>query len=137
MGIGFVARDCDGLVHGGAMQTTCNVVDPAWGELAALISGIVWAMDKGLTHVTFKGDSASIINKIKTGQEDITTLGFKIKEGVRLLNTRNEYNIRWCHRSCNSVADTLSNFALNNDCNNFFEMDIPEIIHNLIIQDSL
>lgn len=38
VGMGFIAKDGDGFVHRGGMQTTCNVVEPAWWELAVLIS---------------------------------------------------------------------------------------------------
>lgn len=132
-----MARDSDGFVHGGGMHFTCNMAGPDWGEVEAVLCGIKWAISRNLDHVIFEGDCVSVFDRVSKSCEDVTLLGFKIKECVSLLNSGANYIMRWCHRSSNTVANRLSKFSFDNACTLSFNMDSLEIFQTLLIQDSL
>lgn len=85
----------------------------------------------------FKDDCTSVLNRVSKPREDVMLLGYKIQECVSLLNSKENYTVRWYARACNTVANYLSRFALENMYTAFFSMDIPDMIQSLVILDSI
>lgn len=130
-----IGRDCDGFVLGGCLRFKNDIACMDWVELDAIWDGLVWAINKNITHISLEFDCASMVNRINHQREDITFLGHYI-EGIRSLH-RNffEVEIWWFHRDCNKIADKLSLLATDSCYNSDFNMDYPRDIHYLIISD--
>lgn len=120
----------------GGMQFKEYVAGASWEEVEALLFGINLEIDNNISPVIIEGDYVDATNRNVKPREDVTLLGFKIQECVRLINSIDNCTIRWCPRGCNTVTNKLSKNALVNKCNVSFRRDIPEIIQSLIIHDS-
>lgn len=108
-----------------------NVASADWAEVECFSRCLTWAKNKGWANI------ASIINKINSSCEDITVLGFMVRQCKQTLLDLNNCKVAWCNRTCNKVADFLSQLSLQNSCNFFFDLDYPSEIQNLIIKDSV
>lgn len=135
-GLGFIARDEEGFVHGGGICFMPNVINTDWVEGESLYRCLTWAKDKEWENIVFEGDSASIINRVNSNRADITVLGCKIRQCREIILSFNNCKIMWCNRVCNKVVDCLSHLSLQKNCNFFFDMDYPYEIQNFVIKDS-
>lgn len=72
----------------------------------------------------FEGDSANVINRVTYPRDDVKLLGYKIQDCVRIFKNNENYVFKWYTRSCNTVANCLSRYALENMYDLFFNMDI-------------
>lgn len=137
VGIGVVARDCEGFVLGGKLSYRENVANIGWAEMEAIRDGILWACDKSITKTILESDSASMINRIKSKHEDFTIIGYYIKEIREMVVFGLDCDFNWSGRKSNKTADRLSEFALHNQCNFFFfGMDYPKKNYSIVIDDS-
>lgn len=132
MGIGIIARGREGFVIGGMVRYKEEWLPAEWAELEALREGIKWVSENNFTQVIFESDCASLVNRISRNSEDVTILGYRIREAKSLLNSFAETKIIWVHRNYNWVVDALSRIAIEKHLSFSFNMDYPHDIHDFI-----
>lgn len=123
IGIGLIARDEDGFVHGGAALFKQCAACPAWGEAEGLMQSITWAKQNDVSGVMFEGDCADIINRLNSSKDDITLTGFVLENCKKMLKQFDYFKIKWVPRNCNKVADKLSELALGQQWNMSFNLE--------------
>lgn len=136
-GIGVVARDSDGLVIGGCTCFVENLSTCEWVEVEAVKAGCLWALENDLNDVIIESDCASIINKLNSKKEDLTVLDYFITKVKNLVPHGLNFKFNWGARSMNKLAGRLSEMAIRDRSNTFFNMDYPSQIHNTVICDSI
>ncbi|MBA0791243.1 hypothetical protein Gohar_015835 [Gossypium harknessii] len=135
IGFGVIIRDCDGFVIGGGTGFKYELTTSEWAELYALEEGVLLIHSFNVENVIFETDCASIVNRIRKRNKDITVIGHRIKEIRRSMELFSKVEVNWINRSCNKVADFICNFALSNSCNMSFGMDYPKDSHDFVILD--
>lgn len=85
-GVGFIARDTKGFMHGGGMFLMQDVASAAWAEAECFLRSLEWARRKILSRVIFEGDCAAIINRITNKREDIIAMGFLLRQCRDIIN---------------------------------------------------
>ncbi|KAK5811548.1 hypothetical protein PVK06_026891 [Gossypium arboreum] len=85
----------------------------------------------------FRSDCPSLANRVKKRREDITIIGYRIKEILKTMEMFNNAAVNWIYRSCNKVVDFICKYAIINDCTLVFGMDYLKEIHDLVIDDSI
>ncbi|MBA0582009.1 hypothetical protein Gorai_024163 [Gossypium raimondii] len=131
--LGIIARVSYDFVLSGRASFTNKVVNPKWVELDALIDGFRLAHFLNVDKVIFELGCASIVNRFSDHKEDITILGYRIKEARKLLDSLFFVEVKWVNQSCNKLADSLCNLSLLKRCNLNFDMDYSSDIHNIVI----
>lgn len=136
IGIGVIARDRDGFVLGGIASCKAEHMSAEWAELCALVEGINLVRTNNFEMVIFETDYASIVNRFRKNQEDVTIIVHRFKVIMYMLDSFSEVDVKWIERSRNKVADHLSRLALTKKCNLLFGMEYPSDIHHIVIFDS-
>ncbi|MFQ6626119.1 hypothetical protein Gotur_006364 [Gossypium turneri] len=133
----LIVRDFDGFVlsEGWGFKDEDMTVD--WEKLYALEESLKITRSLNIPNAIFETDCASLANKVKKGKEDITIIGYHIKEILKTMEMCNNAAVNWINRSCNKVADFICKYAIINDCTLVFGMDYPKEIHDLVIDDSI
>ncbi|MBA0608601.1 hypothetical protein Godav_020798 [Gossypium davidsonii] len=134
--LGIIARVSYDFVLSGRASFTNKVVNPKWVELDALIDGFRLAHFLNVDKVIFELGCASIVNRFSDHKEDITILGYRIKEARKLLDSLFFVEVKWVNQGCNKLADSLCNLSLLKRCNLNFDMDYSSDIHNIVISDA-
>ncbi|KAL0012947.1 hypothetical protein SO802_000016 [Lithocarpus litseifolius] len=110
-GIGVIIKDCDGEVFG-ALSLPIPLSQSV-DELEALACrrAVRFAWEIGLSRVTFKGDSATVIQAITRSDSDFLPFG-NIIDDIRHLVSAFQFS-DFCHVNCgcNIVADALAKRA--------------------------
>lgn len=132
----MLARDCDLFVTKSCRKHLVNVTSGAWEETKAVRAGCTCAMERNAGDVIVEGDCANVMNRLNNNKEDITTLGFIIKEIKNLNSHFHKISFKWSVRSCNKTTDCLSEIPIRKQCNYNFDMDYPMEIHDFVISDS-
>lgn len=135
-GVGFFACDTEGFVHGGGIFFMQDVTNVEWAEAKGLSKSLEWARGKNLSNIIFEGDCAAIINRVSNMREDITTIGFMLSQCRDIIKDLVECSVKWCPRSCNRVANSLSKIGLANHRNSFSDLDFLSEVQHLVISDS-
>ncbi|KAI9169470.1 hypothetical protein LWI28_012764 [Acer negundo] len=113
VGIGLVIRDHQGMV---LMATSTQCIHARYGPLvakaAAILRGVILAIETGLTPFVVETDALGVANLVKAGFAPSADIGLII-EGIlfRLWNFGGE-TVVYVFRNANFVADTLSKMAL-------------------------
>ncbi|MBA0605352.1 hypothetical protein Godav_017938 [Gossypium davidsonii] len=108
-----------------------------WAELYALEESINLARDNSWARVEFESDCASLVNRLRRPNVDLSTFGHRIRDLLSNLNPRFSFNFKWAPRWCNKAADQLCSWALTNNCTETFDMDYPREIHNIVLNDDI
>ncbi|MBA0877477.1 hypothetical protein Goshw_013022 [Gossypium schwendimanii] len=74
IGIGVIPRDSDGFVLGGNVGVKGEHMCVEWAELSVLIEGTNWDRSHNYNKVIFEFNCASLVNRFRKHQEDITIL---------------------------------------------------------------
>ncbi|MBA0579417.1 hypothetical protein Gorai_021675, partial [Gossypium raimondii] len=80
IGFGVIIRDCDGFVIGGGTGFKYELTTSEWAGLYALEEGVLLTHSFNVENVIFETDCASIVNRIRKRNKDITVIGHRIKE---------------------------------------------------------
>lgn len=136
-GMAFITRDEEGFVHGGGVFFNSTVASAVWAEVDCFSWCLTWANNKGWVNIYFERDCSSIINRVNSSREDITALGFMIRQCGQFLLSLNNCEVVWCNRICNKVANSLSRLGLQNCYDFFFDLDFSSEVQNLVIKDSI
>lgn len=134
--VGFVACNTEGFVYGGGIFFMQDVVSAEWAEVEGLIKSHEWAKRENMLKIIIEGDCAVLINRVSKMREDITTIGFMLRQCRELIKEFADCCVIWCPCTCNRVADSLSKIGLAKICNLFFYLDFPSEVQNLVISYS-
>lgn len=80
--------------------------------------------------VIIESDNSSTINCIKVRRDDITTFDYLVNIIKEMVRDLPNFRFEWNGQENNRVVDSLSNLALQDKCNVFFDMDYLGDIHN-------
>ncbi|MBA0557223.1 hypothetical protein Golob_014302, partial [Gossypium lobatum] len=69
--------------------------------------------------------------KLYAFEEDITIIGYRIKEAFKTMEMFTTTAVNWANCSCNKIAAFICKNAITNNCNLVFGMDYPKDIHDL------
>ncbi|KAK5839500.1 hypothetical protein PVK06_008297 [Gossypium arboreum] len=137
MSFGIIARDSYGFLLSRKVSFTNKKVNPKWAELDALIDGFQFAHLLNVDKVIFESGCTSIVNRFCGHNEDVSILGYWIKEAYKLLDSFLFTEIKWINRGCNKLVDFRCNWSILKRCNFKFDMDYPSDIHNIVILDEI
>ncbi|KAH1097294.1 hypothetical protein J1N35_014215 [Gossypium stocksii] len=136
-GFDAIARDQDGFVLGGCYKFAEKSMEVTWVELEAFTEGLKLATQLNMARLILESDNVRLVNAINKRMEDITILGQRINQECIVFNSFSSIKINWIGRKSNIVADELSNLAIKNRADLYFEMEYPLDIHNNIINDAI
>ncbi|MBA0583688.1 hypothetical protein Gorai_014535, partial [Gossypium raimondii] len=136
-GLNVIVRDFDGFVLSGGWGFKDEDMTVDCEKLYALEESLKITRSLHIPNAIFETDCTSLVNKVKKGREDITIIGYHIKEILKTMEMCNNAIFNWINRSCNKVADFICKYAIINDCTLVFGMDYPKEIHDLVIDDSI
>ncbi|MBA0761157.1 hypothetical protein Gotri_023840 [Gossypium trilobum] len=119
------------------VDVTVNSYGTSLGIIARVSYDFVLSGRASFTNkVIFELGCASIVNRFRDHKEDITILGYRIKEARKLLDSLFFVEVKWVNQGCNKLADSLCNLSLLKRCNLNFDMDYSSDIHNIVISDA-
>ncbi|KAK5784465.1 hypothetical protein PVK06_038989 [Gossypium arboreum] len=137
LSFGLVARDHDGFVLGGRAGMVAQNVQTEWAEFHALVESFKFARSRNWLKLEFETDCASLVNRLNRRWADLSTMGYSIRENIKILDFCDSYHFAWAPRSCNKVADSLCKWAQALNCIKDFDMDYPVEIHDVILSDAI
>lgn len=79
-GMGVVGHDSDGFVIGGCLHFKSETMGVEWAELDAIQTGLTWAIDKILLHISLESDYVRLVNRINSCHDYITLIGYRVLE---------------------------------------------------------
>ncbi|MFQ6640770.1 hypothetical protein Gotur_015987 [Gossypium turneri] len=126
------------LCSGGAGVLENNA-GAEWAELQALAECLELARERRWLKLDLETDCANLVNRLKWVRLDFSTYGVRIRQ---LLNSFDpcisfNFNFVWTPRCCNKAADKLCHWAFKNNCTKAFDMDYPNEIHAVILNDAI
>ena len=110
-GIEVVIRDWRGDVVAALSMPTALASTVADLEALACRRAVMFAAEKDLQNVIFKGDSVSVINAIVQENPVLTSYGDIVDDIRSLVSIFQSFQFVFVHRSCNVVADALAKKA--------------------------
>ncbi|OVA15750.1 Reverse transcriptase zinc-binding domain [Macleaya cordata] len=132
-----VARDFQGVFHGCGTLYNAVICDPLEAEAQAFLLGIECARRLNLSHCIIEGDAQLIVHYISYSEQLIP---WKIRPMI--LNIQDsissflDIKFQFVHRSGNSVAHELAQFALKFKISDWWwSSDPPSCIVNLLSAD--
>ncbi|MBA0597709.1 hypothetical protein Gorai_007508 [Gossypium raimondii] len=137
MSFGLVARDHDGFVLGGQVGVKDKNVQAEWAELHVLEESISFARTKNWLMLEFESNCISLVNRLTRMKADFSTMGHRIQEILKLLDSFSNVSFVWALRCCNKTADYLCDWAIVNNCTKDFNMDYLLEIHDIILRDAI
>lgn len=135
MSFGLVARDHDGFVLGSRASVKDKNVQAEWAELHVLEESISFARTKNWLRLEFESDCVSLVNQLTRMKADFSTMGHRIQEILKLLDSFSNVSFVWALRCCNKAADYLCDWAIVNNCTKDFNMDYLLEIYDIILSD--
>ncbi|KAK5811784.1 hypothetical protein PVK06_027156 [Gossypium arboreum] len=133
----LVARDHDGFVLGGRARMVAQNVQAEWAEFHVLVESFKFARSRNWLKLEIETDCASLVNRLNRRWVDLSTMGYSIRENIKILDFCDSYIFVWAQRSCNKAADSLCKWAKALNCIKDFDMDHPVEIHNVILSDAI
>ncbi|MBA0552382.1 hypothetical protein Golob_023198, partial [Gossypium lobatum] len=107
VGYGDIARDTDGFVLAGCYGFAIKALDAIWAELEMLTMGLNLTSKLNAPKLIMEFDSATLINKVKKRDQDVTILGRYVKKECMALRNFELVHFNWIDRSNNEAADLL------------------------------
>ena len=132
-GISVIVHN-DGGETKGALSSS---IPMAVADLKALacLKVVQFALELGLTHVVFEGDSIVIINALPHGVGDMASFG-NILDNIRMHFAVFQFvEFVYVNRSCNTVADALAKKAKSDVGVQVWLNDLPADIASLVLRD--
>lgn len=134
-GIGVVIRDAAGKVVG-ALSERINL-PPTVEDVEALACkrAIAFAIELGLHHVVFEGDSATIIKYLQADTPCMASFGIVIANSLSLASQLDSVSFIHVRRMGNAVADRLAKLATRFDSPHVCVEDTPIEVDPLVLID--
>ncbi|XP_057811795.1 uncharacterized protein LOC131026035 [Salvia miltiorrhiza] len=110
-GLGIVLCDAENNQFGYRLGFLKGVFMVEEGEAHAILEGLRFSVEKGLTDVVVEMDCRRIFWRLHNREDDISLLGDILKEIYSIVDSLNQVEFSWCPRVDNSVADSLANYA--------------------------
>ncbi|KAL5827457.1 hypothetical protein ACOSQ4_019254 [Xanthoceras sorbifolium] len=133
IGLGFVVRDAEGFVLAAGAQPLQFCVSPLVAEAMAILRGIQFASEMGISPIMVESDSLSVINIITSHAFPLSDVGVVISDIYRSIEALNDFKIIFASRQANSVAHGLAKLALSLSDASFWLEDYPPCIENLVL----
>ncbi|MBA0688485.1 hypothetical protein Goari_006269 [Gossypium aridum] len=92
MSFSLVARDHDGFVLGGRADVLDRNVQAEWAKLYVLEESINLARAKNWLRLEFESNYASLVNRLSKTNVDFSTMGYRIRELIKLLDPSFSFN---------------------------------------------
>ncbi|MBA0811000.1 hypothetical protein Gohar_002940 [Gossypium harknessii] len=108
-----------------------------WAELLAMEESLNFSRLNNWKNLALESDCTSLVNRFNKRNNDLTLLGYRLREIHRQSFYFRFFNFRWAPRCCNKVADFICNWAKVNNCNMDFNMDYPSEIHEIVLNDAI
>ncbi|XP_012442051.2 uncharacterized protein LOC105767072 [Gossypium raimondii] len=134
---GIIARDHEGFILGGRAGVLNRSYSAEWAEFYALEESVNLAKENLWARVDFESDCASLVNRLRRPNVDLSTLGYCIRDLLSNLNPSFSFVFKWAPRCCNKAADQLCCLAFTNNCTETFDLDYPREIHNIVLSDAI
>ncbi|KAJ8421285.1 hypothetical protein Cgig2_023857 [Carnegiea gigantea] len=109
-GWGFVVRNSNGEVVMAGVQQGWGFAGSEVEEARACIFGLKTATEAGFTNLVLEGDYLPLIQKLKNKQVPNNTLGFFIREILRLVSFCNFFAWSFVERGGNRAAHDLAHW---------------------------
>ncbi|XP_039008464.1 uncharacterized protein LOC120136527 [Hibiscus syriacus] len=139
--MGVVARDSNGMVHGGMAKQIDPPNTTESTKAFAFTQGIRLAIENGWNNVLIKGDAISVVNRLSNRllnkTQDVSTIRLLLNEARSLLDDSPSFKVHYVYREANRVAHRLAQWALSNHNPIWFFLDEPECIKQLVIVDAI
>ncbi|KAG8499217.1 hypothetical protein CXB51_005653 [Gossypium anomalum] len=107
MSFGLVARNHDSFVLSGWVGVLEKNVQAEWAELHALEESFNFARTRNWLKLEFEFDCVSLVNWLNRMKADFSTMGYSIRESLKMLDPCVNFSFVWAPRCCNKVADYL------------------------------
>ncbi|MBA0696043.1 hypothetical protein Goari_002630 [Gossypium aridum] len=108
-----------------------------WAELLAMEESLKITGLNNWKNLELESDCASLVNRFNKRNNDLTLLGYRLREIHRQSLYFSFFNLRWAPRCCNKVFDFICNWAKVNNCNMDCNMDYPSEIHDIVLNEAI
>jgi ribonuclease HI len=137
-GWGFIIRDANGEPMGAGAGSIPQANDALQTEAIACLTGLQWAQSWGITRLQVETDSQLLLQAIKGESQNLAVNGHLFREIKYLANMYfNYFDVCYCPRTCNNVADVLASFGVNlgSDSPVIWLEEMPEFVKNLVASE--
>jgi ribonuclease HI len=137
-GWGFIIRNSDGHSMGAGAGHIPYAYDALQTEAVACLASLQNAQMWGMMKVQVETDSQLLVQAIKGRNQDMAVNGSLFRE-INFFASLNfsMFEIKYCPRSCNKVADALANYGAKLGQSNavIWPEDTPEFVNVLLASD--
>ena len=136
-GIGIVIWDSIGDLIGVMASPEANITDPLHLEAVAIVKGVQFANDLALTVFCMESDSLTLVKRINSGQEDLSSVGHTVKVIQQAVENLCCLGVSHVRRTANVPAHLVAKYACNLvDFNVWIEEGPICIIPTVIVDQS-
>ncbi|CAK9134629.1 unnamed protein product [Ilex paraguariensis] len=111
MGVGVVARDCNGDFVAGLGKLVCNPLSEKHVEAMAAFTGIKLVMELGFNKVILEEDSTNNIEAIHLRGSNLSNVEIFVDQVHIQANRLTDFSAKWIRRQENFVANALTKYT--------------------------
>ena len=104
-------------------------------EALAVIRVISFALELHLPYIIVEGDSELIISALQSEEKSFTSFGHLISSVKQSLEVFSCISFSHTHRSGNSLAHNLAQYARRIDAFTVWMEDVPPQLHHVLVTD--
>ncbi|KAL5779181.1 hypothetical protein ACOSQ2_009918 [Xanthoceras sorbifolium] len=113
-------RNHDGLIMAARSVRVCAFYSPQVAEAVALLHGLRFAADSGLSHIHVESDAQGVIQLLQDRSIPSSDLGLVISDILSISVSLFVLSFNFVPRGANKVADALAKAALSLDSSCFW-----------------
>lgn len=136
IGVGVVVRDHQGAVIAALSAKRASAMDVDCMEAFAALAAIQFALDLGLHHIIFEGDSLTIVRAFHSVSKSLATFGHFVEQAKSLLPRFHSWAVQHVKREGNSVAHCLVRMAFAMEDFSIWMEDVPLSLHSLVRREA-
>ena len=134
-GLGVVVRDHQGRVMASMSEKTRLPSSSYKVEALAAVRATSFALELHLPSVIVEGDSKLIISALRSEEESFTSFGHLISSIKQSLGSFSCISFSHTHKSSNSLAHNLAQYARHIDALTVWMEDVPPQLHHVLVTD--
>ncbi|XP_041025266.1 uncharacterized protein LOC121265642 [Juglans microcarpa x Juglans regia] len=137
VGVGAIPRDCTGQVIG-TLRAKRNLKANSFnGETYAMMLGVLFCKEIGVTMFALEGDALSVVNIWKEPKSYWSYEGLLIKDARQVLDSFAVWTVNHTKREANKATRIVAKNALHLAEDLYDLEDIPNCIRQIVISDMM
>jgi hypothetical protein len=135
MGVGIIARDCQGVVKAAMCDDIPYIRDPIIAKAIAARCAVLFGRNLGFDSVDLEGDAREIILALEKTEDADSIHGFLLEETRQILESLPSWRVSHVRREGNTVAHLLAKFALSQQSQRVWLNSCPSMLVNAVNAD--